>query len=738
MARPASIRAQRPLALVLVAILIVGSAALAVVLALREQRSGERQERALARQVTAGLSRVIAETTAGLRGAGGLVEANGDISDESFAAYARAIHYQPGTLAVALERVVPGPDRARFERRLRRRITDLVVPGRFAPAPRRDVYYPVTAAQPDTPENQQLVGLDIGGDRLRGPTARRARDRGTPQLTPPLELTTTAEPGFIVIAPLYRPSAPIDSIQERRRALVGFVSAGYRADQVAAVAFAGLPEDARVSVVDDGTLLLGERAFAGGVSARLSPGGRIWSISVQRDGTDPYVLAGLVFGAGVLLAVLAWGLYAQARRRERALEDAREEERQARREAVAAEQRTSALQAITADLARCRTRVDVLTVALDRAGTSFVPDYALAGLVEGNGQRLRVTGSAGVAGATEGTIVGLETPLSLRTAVATGAPVWFHAADQWPEALPPALAPEAELGFGVCLPLHGASAPLGLLVLGLASWRGWEPADRALVEAMAGQVGLALERASLEEQGRELVATLQRTLLPADLPPHKDLDLAACYEPAASGLEIGGDWYDAVELPDGRLALVVGDVVGHGPAAAAVMGQLRSALRAFALERRDPAAALGLLAQFAADPTYATGATAVCVIIDPATGAFDYARAGHPPLLVVRDGGRAEVLDEARGIPLGVFVDPGYENAHGSLGPGDTLVLYSDGAVERRGESIDTGIARLAALASTEAISARDVCDTVRDGLLADGAFADDVALVFARRRLVV
>lgn len=733
MAGPTSIRAKRPLALALVALLVVGSFTLAFVLAIQEQRAAERQERALARQVTARLSTALAETIAGLRSAGGIVEPNGDVFPDSFHAYASGVLGQRGILAIALEQVVPAGGRARFENRTRRQIVDLVAPGRFVRAPRRDVYYPVTAVAPDTRQNRGLVGFDIGGDPLRGPAARGARDRGTPQLTPPLSLTTTGDPGFIVVAPLYRLGAPTRTVTERRRALVGFVTAGYEAAELEALAHDGVPEGTRVTVTDGGLPVIGGGPHGDGVVMRIAPGGRSWTIGVERAGTSPYLVPALIVAAGALLAILAWGLFAQARRRERALEDAREEERAARREAVDAERRTASLQALTAALALSRTEHDLIALALERVGASLAPDYALAALVDRARGVLRVTGSTVAAGAEPADAdVPLDAPFALCEAVRTGTAVWLASPEEWDGAVPPELAPAVPPRCGCCLPLVGTVEAGGVLVLGAGA--DWGDADRALAEAMARQVGLALERAHLEEQEHELVATLQRTLLPVELPPVAGLDLAGCYEPAAAGLDIGGDWYDAVELEDGRLALAVGDVVGHGAAAAAVMGQLRSALRAFVLDRGDPAAAFRSLAQFAADPTHATGATAVCVVLDPRTGAFRYARAGHPPPLVVRADGRVDVLDEGRGIPLGVFPDASYVNADGVLTEGDLLVLYSDGAVERRGEPIDAGIARLASLVGAGGRSSREACDTVRATLRAEATVTDDVALVLVRR----
>ena len=168
------------------------------------------------------------------------------------------------------------------------------------------------------------------------------------------------------------------------------------------------------------------------------------------------------------------------------------------------------------------------------------------------------------------------------------------------------------------------------------------------------------------------------------------------YLPAADGTAAGGDFYDAVELPGGRLGIAVGDVVGHGPAAAAAMGQLRSALRAYALEGRPPARVMQLLARYADGVPGARGATLAYAVLDPGAREVRYACAGHPPPLLVRAAGEARFLEGARGVPLDRALGQVYEDATAAVPEGATLILYSDGAIERRGEPLDVGMERLA------------------------------------------
>ncbi|HET6551107.1 MAG TPA: SpoIIE family protein phosphatase, partial [Solirubrobacter sp.] len=245
--------------------------------------------------------------------------------------------------------------------------------------------------------------------------------------------------------------------------------------------------------------------------------------------------------------------------------------------------------------------------------------------------------------------------------------------------------------------------------------------------------GQALGRARRYQTEHDLAATLQQALLPEALPRADGLELAVRYL-AADGAAAGGDFYEAIELPGGRLGIAVGDIVGHGPDAAAAMGQLRSALRAYALEGRPPARVLQLLARYADSVTGARGATLVYAVVDPAAREVRYAAAGHPPPLIVAPNGRARFLSGARGVPLDRALAHVYEDATEPVSEGATLVLYSDGAVERRDEPLDVGLERLRAAAGELApLAPEALCAGLLDALLERVRRRDDVALVVAR-----
>ena len=234
------------------------------------------------------------------------------------------------------------------------------------------------------------------------------------------------------------------------------------------------------------------------------------------------------------------------------------------------------------------------------------------------------------------------------------------------------------------------------------------------------------------ERDHQVAETLQRSLLPERLPEIDGVGLEARYLPAAHGTAIGGDWYDAMELDDGRVAVVVGDVVGHGLRAATMMGQLRNAFRAYALVEPTPAATLGRLNRLLAVDGRDLMATALYVILDRDTGEIVYSSAGHPPALIAARGG-ARFLDEGRSVPLGTADPATYTEAHDRIEPGGTLLLYTDGLVERRDTPLDDRLAQLRTVAGVAGGELGHSCDEIINGLLGGSRPADDVALLAVR-----
>ena len=230
---------------------------------------------------------------------------------------------------------------------------------------------------------------------------------------------------------------------------------------------------------------------------------------------------------------------------------------------------------------------------------------------------------------------------------------------------------------------------------------------------------------------RKRADVLERSFIPEHLPEIPGVHLAARFFPGGAGIEVGGDWYDVLDLDDGSIAITIGDVAGRGVQAAAVMGQLRNALRAYAFEGHPPAFALEQLNRLAWSMDPGVMATLVYLIFDPSSGRIRLANAGHLPPLLTKPDGSTEYLEDGRSVPLGVQATTTYSEAEHLLSPGSTLLLYTDGLIERRGISIDTGLDRLASSASANHDGIEDLCDRVMAVL--DPVGDDDVALLVLR-----
>jgi anti-anti-sigma factor len=289
------------------------------------------------------------------------------------------------------------------------------------------------------------------------------------------------------------------------------------------------------------------------------------------------------------------------------------------------------------------------------------------------------------------------------------------------------------LGAGMVVPLRARGRVFGAFALGNDRGRPLNPDDAPLVEELAARAGTAIDNARLFADRTYVAQTLQRSLLPGRLPEFDRLVLAARYLPGAPDVAAGGDWYDVLALDGHRVAIVVGDVVGRGAPAAAVMGQLRTALATALLHGDSASAALEHLDRMAARIPGALASTAVVMILDLVTGELCWCRAGHPPpLLVAPDGVR--YLTNGAGGPLGIPGRPPYPQAATRIEPGACLLLYTDGLIERRGQVIDEGLDHLA---FTAAQLRAEPPTALLDGLLAralpETGPADDIALVAAR-----
>jgi putative methionine-R-sulfoxide reductase with GAF domain len=356
--------------------------------------------------------------------------------------------------------------------------------------------------------------------------------------------------------------------------------------------------------------------------------------------------------------------------------------------------------------------VDTATILLvDDAGKDLVVTAA-SGLEEEVRQAIRVPIGEGFAGriAAEGHPIALDHPDD-------GAVVSQAVLDK-------------RLTSMVGVPMLSPDRVIGVLHVGSVAPRAFTPDDVDLLRLVADRASLATQ-ARLSQLDRSAALALQRSLLPARPPTVDGLEVAARYVPGAQ-VGVGGDWYDLFQLPSGHVGVVIGDVAGSGLRAAVVMGRIRSALRAYALETTDPADVLTRLdhkiQMFEPDAM----ATAFYAVIDPAREAMTMSSAGHLPPVIVTGSGPAQRLCVPADLPLGGHPRATRRVTFHELRPGATLLLYTDGLIERRGQPIEEGMRALEESATTGTPEA--LCARITARLLADGAPTDDVAILAVRR----
>ncbi len=258
--------------------------------------------------------------------------------------------------------------------------------------------------------------------------------------------------------------------------------------------------------------------------------------------------------------------------------------------------------------------------------------------------------------------------------------------------------------------------------------------DEVVLLQLAQLAAVAIGNAERYAQEHLIAETLQRSMLPSALPKVVGLSLGARYVAGGGGTQVGGDWYDTVVMEDGRVMMAVGDVVGRGPRAAAVMGQLRTAMRAYALQQLPATVLMRSLDLLLQDVSGSAIATAACLMLDPASGSVELVLAGHPPPLVVRPDGTTRYLTADPHSPMGVRDVPIYLSTLTTLEPGSTLLIFTDGLVESRTRPVGDGLEKLAqSLNETPGpMDVEQLCDFCLTSMLA-GSHDDDVALLVAR-----
>ncbi|MET9520539.1 SpoIIE family protein phosphatase [Streptomyces sp. NPDC002994] len=357
-------------------------------------------------------------------------------------------------------------------------------------------------------------------------------------------------------------------------------------------------------------------------------------------------------------------------------------------------------------LAEARSTAEVLRVAASLSMPGFSPD-SLA-VFGSSGGRITVLGHHGYgpedALPFADMLLGTDHPAP--EVVRTGRAIYLTSPEEYSRRYPAGrpLAASDEPRSWAFLPLTVAGRTMGAWMAGFAHPVAFTPDERSVLATVARMLAQALERASVAENERELSLGLQRSMMPTLGPEIPGMTVAARYVPTGGGLQVGGDWYDMIPLPSGRIALVIGDVQGHDVRAAGLMGQLRIALRAYASEGHRPDAVLSRASRFlhGITDTYDPGdyssprfATCLYIEVDPATGLLDIARAGHPEPAVRLSDGTVLVRPTAGGLPLGIVPDTDYPTTRLVLEPGETIMICTDGLIETGGHDLDTGWARL-------------------------------------------
>jgi len=446
---------------------------------------------------------------------------------------------------------------------------------------------------------------------------------------------------------------------------------------------------------------------------------------VSGDLTEAIAWTVLFTALGLVLTV-----YVSYVRRQRL--ELRTGERHARALASAATQRVRDLQWVTDATLVHLPLEELLDSLLGRIVEAMGVDHGAVLLYDERGTHLRQSASSGtvpddllpgaaVSASFPSKVVGERRPVTIRELQSDGPLEDFL----------------LQAGFTSVLgvPLLSGETVLGVLFVATSGLRRFLDDDASFLQLVGDRVALAAERSRLFESQRHIAATLQRSLLPGALPTIPDVEIAVRYLPGGAGIDVGGDWYDVIDLRDGQIALAIGDVVGRGLAAATLMGRLRTALQAYALEDHEPAAVLERLHRLLEEQADDAIATVLYLVLNPAEGTAVIANAGHLPPLLRKPDGTTRYLMGPKSPPLGALPYARYEQYSVTIGREFTLMLFTDGLVEQRGSSLSERLEELRQAVCGSPPRPEALCDAAISALLGRHDFnehplGDDVALI--------
>jgi PAS domain S-box-containing protein len=407
------------------------------------------------------------------------------------------------------------------------------------------------------------------------------------------------------------------------------------------------------------------------------------------------------------------------------------------RAARTAAARASALQAFGAAIARAATVDAVVRVVVDMGAAAVDADVVNVVLQFQGEHALRIYHSTDIAPSARAAwpTVAVDDAMPITETLREGRARYFGDRDAFVAAFPNLTRDIARAGMRAVatLPLLSSDGTtIGGMAFAFAAPQPFDAVQRLRLQTVVDIAAQSLDRARLYERERDVARTLQLALLPAALPVFDNVAIEARYIAGGVDIAVGGDWYDVLRFDDGRIGLVIGDAAGRGVAAATFMGKARHAAAALAIEHSSPAEVLRRVNEYLCTVSSRRSMATCCyLVLDPDTGMLRFASAGHLPPVVSSPTG-TRFLEGARSVPLGVVPDAAYIESEVKLEDASTLLLYTDGLIERRGESIDVGLERLRETVANIGLDPKDLCRRLADELLHEES-DDDVALLIAR-----
>ncbi|HEX4903351.1 MAG TPA: SpoIIE family protein phosphatase [Acidimicrobiales bacterium] len=692
--------------------LVVGTTGGALVARERALEAVDDRAQRTAETVAAVLDVELRQVAARMGGAGAVVGADGELEPGTFAAFASdAVGVErPGPM-VLLD-IVTADERSAFEARTGSPIL-VVDEGGPAPAPPSDVYYPVVAVAGAAP-GRSIVGVDFGAEPVRRAAIEQALETEEPAVSGMLVLASTGGRGI----------AAVRAVADEEGTVRGFVSTAIPAASLEALVAGAVETSSDVGLLDGDEVLVGRDGRVEDLDQRqVAPvpvPGRDWRVAVLPGGSPDFTVTWLVAAAGLVATLTMASLLVLT---------VRHHGRLSRANALLArnDERSRAVQGVAGRLARALTGGEVASALVDHLPAAVGARSAVVAIMDRSGRLELLQPGSGprlLPPPEVGTIV--EQVLSLRDPALLQSPLGWRG-----DEVAGVLAGDAS-SLAV-LPLLTEDV-VGVLAVGYPHFHIFGEDEQALLQTVAVLAGQALSRGRRYDAEHQAAVAFQRAALPDALPSIPGLSVAARYRPAVHGATVGGDWYDALPLGDDRVLFVVGDVVGHGMTAAAAMGRLRTAFQTIVPYSADPGSMLQGISQQIDSIPDAFCTTVVSATIDARNRTMTWSRAGHPPPLVVSPGQGHVLLDEPCLPPLGVAPEQTAPVHVHQLREGDVVVLYTDGIVERREESLDQGFRRLAAVAEELVdLDVDELADALVEAMVPEDTQADDLAVLVVR-----